>query len=308
MKAKFLNTLYDYLFLIGGVLLYTISWGCFMIPNGMSSGGLTGLCTILQMLTGGKITVGVSYAAFNVVLLLIGFSILGKGFGIKTIFCIALSSVLLELWAHLPVAQALPGNFLFVPEKPLVPIISGLCEAIGVQMIFTHGGSTGGTDIVALITSKYWPITPGKLFMYIDLFIIACILFVPGRTFSDMIYGYIMMFTFSMTLDLIMMGRQSSVKLLVFSDKDEEIAEFIGNNMKRGVTILKARGWYTQSDKNVLLVVLAKRQLRAVEKAVKFIDPKAFLTVSKTAAVYGEGFEEIKTGIRKQNNKEINGK
>lgn len=303
---KSINVILDYSAMTMGVVLYTLAWGCFVIPNGMSSGGVTGLCTILQMLTGGRITVGVSYAVINVFLLLAGFAILGKGFGLKTIFCIVVSSVLLEFWTYFPAMQSIEGNFLYVPEKFMVPIIAGLIEAIGVQLIFSRGGSTGGTDIVALVINKFWPMTPGKLYMMTDVFIIACILFVPGKTFSDMIYGYIMMFTFSMTLDLIMMGRQSSVKLLVFSDKYEEIADFINRNMKRGVTVLRAEGWYTKSDKNVLLVVLAKRQLRAVEKAVKSIDSKAFMTVSKTAAVYGEGFEEIKAGLptKKKNKKD----
>lgn len=303
MKNKTVNVILDYFAMTVGVVLYTLAWGCFVVPNGMSSGGVTGLCTILQMLTNGRITVGVSYAVINVFLLLGGFAILGKGFGLKTIFCIAVSSVLLEFWSYFPALQAVEGNFLYVPEKFMVPVIAGLIEAVGVQLIFSRGGSTGGTDIVALVVNKFWPMTPGKLYMMTDVFIIACILFVPGKTFSDMIYGYIMMFTFSMTLDLIMMGRQSSVKLLVFSDKYEEIADFINRNMKRGVTVLRAEGWYTKADKNVLLVVLAKRQLRAVEKAVKRIDPKAFMTVSKTAAVYGEGFEQIKTGLPQKKDK-----
>lgn len=304
MKHRILNTVRDYFMMTVGVVLFTLSWGLFIIPNGMSAGGVTGVCTIIQLITNGAVPASISYAVINALLLLAGFAILGKGFGLKTIYCIVIASLMLELWSRMPVWQALEGNFLYVPEKALIPVIAGLIEAVGIQIIFNHGGSTGGTDILALAINKYWPITPGKLYMYSDAIVIACILFVPGKNFSDMIYGYIMMFTFSMALDLMMLGRQSTVKLLVFSEKYQEIADYINKTLDRGVTVINATGWYTGKDKKVLLVLVRRRQLKEIEKFVKEIDSRAFMTVSKTSAVYGEGFEEIKTGLKKKINNE----
>ncbi|MCQ2173711.1 MAG: YitT family protein [Bacteroidales bacterium] len=299
---RFLKILYDYVAMLFGAVIFTMAWGLFVIPNGMSAGGVTGMSAIIQFISAGKIPASVSYAVINAILLLAGFAVLGKGFGVRTVFCVIISSVLLELWSRMPAWQAVDGNFLYIPERVLIPLIGGLLESLGIMIIFNHGGSTGGTDIVALAVNKYWPITPGKLFLYVDAIIIACILFVPGKSFSDMIYGYIMMFTFSMALDLMMLGRQSTVKLLVFSEKYEEIAEYINKTLDRGVTVINATGWYTGKDKKVLLVLVRRRQLKEIEKFVKEIDSRAFMSVSKTSAVYGEGFEEIKTGIKKKLN------
>ena len=301
MKHKFIDTLKDYSVLSVGVVLYTFVWGCFVIPNGMTAGGLTGLCTILQFATKGLIPVSISYAALNVIFLTAAFFILGTGFGFKTIYCIILSTILFEVWALLPGLHSLEGNFLYVPERFLIPIIGGLVEAFGLQLIFSRGGSSGGTDIIALVVNKYFPISPGKLFMYLDFVIIGSILLLPGKGFSDMIYGYLMMITFSISLDLMLMGRQSSVKLLVFSQNYKLIADRIMKEMDRGVTVIQATGWFTKTQKNVLLVIIRQRQLRQLERIVKSEDPKAFITVSRTSTVYGEGFEQIKTGLKKDN-------
>lgn len=298
MRKKILDTLKDYVVITIGTVLFTFVWGCFVIPNGMSAGGLTGLCTILQFATNGLIPVSVSYAVLNVIFLAVAFIILGRGVGVKTIYCIVICSILFKVWELFPELHSAEGNFLYVPEKFLIPVIAGFIEAFGLQMIFSRGGSSGGTDIIALVVNKYFPIPPGRLFMYVDIIIISSIAILPGKGFSDMIYGYLMMITFSISLDAMLLGRQSSVKLLVFSQKYEAIADRINKEMDRGVTVLKAMGWYTKAQKDVLLVIVRHRQLRQVEKIVKMSDPKAFMTVSKTSAVYGEGFEEIKTGLK----------
>lgn len=301
-KSKILSTVWDYFLLTVGVALYAFAWGSFVIPNGMSAGGFTGLCTIIQMATNGAIPVSISYAVLNIFVLVAGFFILGHGFGFKTIYCVALSTLMLQLWSMFPSVWAVEGNFLYLPEKFFIPIIAGLLEALSVAIIFTQGGSTGGTDIVALVVNKYWPISPGKMFIMLDIFIIASIALVPGKGFSDMVYGYLMMITFSFMLDAILMGRQSSVKVLVFSKEYEKIADHIINVMDRGATVLSARGWYTKEEKPVLLILVRGNELSRLKKEIKEIDPKAFLSVSKTSAVYGEGFDEIKTGLKKKKN------
>ena len=173
-------------------------------------------------------------------------------------------------------------------------------EALGIALIMGRGGSTGGTDIFALIINKFWPVSLGKVFLYFDLVIIASVLLVPGKTFQDMVYGYIAMFTFSFGVDYVLLGRKSTVQVLIFSDKYEEIADYINKVLDRGVTALNAVGWYTQSDKKVLLALVRKMQLPALKKAIKSVDPKAFLSVSPASDVFGEGFDEIKTGLHRK--------
>lgn len=295
--SKIASVVWDYLILTIGVIIYCIAWESFMIPNEIASGGLTGACSILQFATGGLIPVSVSYFVLNMVLIVIATLLLGKSFGIRTIYCILLSSLLLGLiseWDHL---KCIEGEFLYVDSKLLVAVLGGLVEALAVGLILGRGGSTGGSDIVAMILSKFWPISPGKFFLYSDVFIIASVLLVPGKAFVDMVYGYVSMLTFSFMVDFVLLGRQSSVQMLVFSEHYEKIADFIIHDMDRGVTALNGVGWYTQSDRKILLVIARKYQVHDITKAIKSIDNKAFVSVSPASSVYGEGFEEIKTGL-----------
>ena len=296
-KRKILPVLWDYVILTIGSLIYVVSWTSFLIPNGIASGGLTGACTIIEMATGGVIPVAWSFPVLNALLIILATLILGKGFGFRTIFVILVSTVLFDLMPKVDALISLPGHPLYLGESILVPIIGGLLEAMGIGLVLSRGGSAGGTDIFAVIINKFWPISPGRVYLYFDLVIIASVLLIPGKTFQDMIYGYIAMISFSLAVDYVLLGRKSSVQVLIFSDRYAEIADYIIHVMDRGVTAINAVGWYTQTDRKVLLVLVRKTQLHLVTKAVKGVDPKAFISVSPASDVYGEGFEEIKTGI-----------
>jgi uncharacterized membrane-anchored protein YitT (DUF2179 family) len=291
------SVVWDYIVITVGALLYVVAWTSFLIPNGIASGGLTGACTIIEMATRGLIPVGWSFPALNALLIIIATLILGKGFGFRTIYAILVSTLLFDVMPKVDVLLSLPGHLLYLDEKILVPVIGGIVEAIGIGLILSRGGSTGGTDIFAMIINKFWPVSPGQVYLYFDLFIIASVLLIPGKTFQDMMYGYLAMISFSLVVDYVLLGRKSSVQVLIFSEKFTDIADFIIHEMDRGVTAINAVGWYTQSEKKVLLVLARKSQLHEITKAVKGVDPKAFMSVSPTSDVYGEGFEEIKTGI-----------
>lgn len=294
---KILNVLWDYTVISFGTLLFCIAWECFLIPNGIAAGGLTGACTVIQFATGGAIPLAYSYFISNVVLLIIGVILLGNAFGFKTVYSAVLASLLFKILPSLGFLEAIPGNFFYIDNKVLVPIVGGLLEAVGVGLIFIHGGSTGGTDVLALSINKFYPVSPGKVYLYSDMVIIASVLLIPDKTFTDMIYGYITMITFSFMLDFVLLGRKSTVQVLVFTRKYEEMADYMMNTLRRGVTALKAIGWYTKKDNNVLLIIVKKSQLPELSKVIKSIDDKAFVSVSPASSVYGEGFEELKTGI-----------
>ena len=274
-----------------------------MIPNGMSAGGLMGLCTVVQYATGGFLQASVSYIVVNAVLILAAVLLMGIGFGFKTIYCIAMSSLAMSLISSMPVLQCIPGQFFYVRESLVIPVLAGVLEATGIGLILRYGGSTGGTDVVALMINKYWPVSLSKVFFYSDFVIIFLILFLPEKSFADMIYGLIEIVVFTMFIDTVVGGRRSSYQLLVFSDRYQEIADHIINNMDRGVTLLKAQGWYTKNDKNVLLILISQKQFPALSKVIKDLDPKAFISVTNTHNVYGEGFDEIKTGLKVKKNK-----
>lgn len=299
-SSKVLSVLWDYFLMTVGSVIFCLAWTSFIIPNGLASGGMTGLCTIIQYGTG--IPVGITYPVLNIILLLLGFLSLGKGFGFKTIYVIILTSILFELLPKLPQLEVL------MDEKLLVCLIGSSMESIGIGLVLLRGGSTGGTDIVAMMINKYWPVSPGKVYLYSDIFIITSLLLVPGKGFVDMIYAYVLMLGFSFGVDYVILGNKSSVQILVFSERYKEIADFIIYKMDRGVTALQSVGWYSQKESKVLLIIARKYQMNEVINEIKSIDKKAFISVSTAMSVFGEGFEEVKTGlkVKKQNKSENN--
>lgn len=273
-----------------------------MIPNGMSAGGMMGLCTVIQYATAGMIPAQYSYFAVNAFLIVVAVIAMGIGFGFKTIYCIVMSSLAMSIIDSCPVLHCMPGEFFYVNETLLIPIIAGLLEAVGLGLVLRFGGSTGGTDIIALMVHKYWPVSLSKVFLFSDLVVVTLLLFLPDKSFGDMVYGIVEIVTFSLIIDFVVGGNKSSYQLLVFSNKHEDIADHIISHMDRGVTLLKAQGWYTKKDRDVLLIVINKKQLPALTSVIKDIDPRAFISVSSASNVYGEGFEEIKDGFKKRKN------
>lgn len=288
----------EYLILTLACFIFGLAWEGFMIPNGMSAGGMMGLCTVIQYATNGLIQAQYSYFVLNALLVLVAVAAMGIGFGFKTIYCIAMSSIAMGVLEKLTVLHCIDGSFFFVQETVLIPIIAGVLEATGIGLVLRFGGSTGGTDIVALMVNKYWPVSLSTAFLVSDLIVCSLLLFLPEKCFSDMCYGLAELVTFSLMIDMVVGGKKSSYQLLVFSDKYVEIADHIITNMGRGVTVLKAQGWYTKKDKNVLLILINQKEFPSLSKVIKDVDPRAFMSVSKTNSVYGEGFDEIKAGVK----------
>ncbi|MBR2128762.1 MAG: YitT family protein [Bacteroidales bacterium] len=295
--TKILSVIWDYFLMTLGGLIFCLAWTSFIIPNGLSSGGLTGLCTIIQFATG--IPIGWSYPVINVVLLILAFFSLGKGFGFKTIYMIAMTSLFFE------VLPKFPQLVVMMDEKLMVALVGAAMESVGLGLVLMRGGSAGGTDIIAMIVNKYWPVSPGRVYLVTDVFIIACLLIVPDKGLVDMIYAYVIMLGFSFGVDFVLLGNKSSVQILVFSSKYQEIADHIIHDIHRGVTALQSVGWYTQKESKVLLILVRKYQMNEVVNEIKRIDRKAFISVSTAMSVYGEGFEEVKTGIKIKKNNEI---
>lgn len=300
MGSKISGLVKDYIILTIACFIFAVAWECFMIPNGMSAGGMMGLSTVLQYATGGIIKAQYSYFAINSLLIIVAVIAMGIGFGFKTIFSIAMSSLAMQLLDGVTAIQSIPGQFFFVEETILIPIIAGIFEAVGIGLVIRYGGSTGGTDIIALMVNKYWPVSLSTVFLISDVVICALLLFLPEKNFSDMCYGLTEVFTFSMIIDIVVGGRKTSYQLMVFSDRYREIADHIINELERGVTVLHAQGWYTKKEKDVLYILISQKELSSLTRTIKDIDPKAFMSISPTNNVYGEGFEEIKTGIAKK--------
>ena len=306
VPKRVLITVFDYIVITLGTLLFVMAWTSFLLPNNMIDGGMTGVSALLAMVTG--VSVDIWYFGINVGLLILAWFVLGRGFGIKTIYSILLSTLLFRVLGSesMRFLWSVEGEVLYVGDGILVPIIGGLLEAIGLSLIILRGGSTGGTDILALIVNKFWPITIGRFYVMADFVVITLLIFVPGHCFTDVVYGYITMGVCSYVLDLITLGKESSVQVLIFSNQLQLIGDYITRIMGRGVTALKAIGWFTQEDRQVLMVMLRKIELTDLVKAVKEIDPKAFVTIVPANSVYGEGFDEMKTGLARKKKKKLN--
>ena len=302
-KKKVLIGIFDYVVITIGTVLFVMAWTSFLLPNNMIDGGLTGASALLAMVTG--VSVDVWYFSVNVLLLILALFVLGQGFGIKTVYAIVLSTLLFRFLGNesLRCLWSVEGEILYVGDGLLVPIIGGLLEAIGLSMIIIRGGSTGGTDILALIVNKFWPISVGRFYLVADFLIITLLIFVPGHSFTDVVYGYVTMGVCAYVLDMILLGKESTVQVLIFTEQRQQIGDYITRKMERGLTALKAIGWYTQEDRQVLMVMLRKTELPELVKAVKEIDSKAFVTVVPANNVYGEGFDQIKTGITRKKKK-----
>ena len=297
-RNKILSVLFDYFLISIGTLIFCLAWTSFIQPNGLTSGGVTGLCTIIQYGTQGAVPTGITYPLINGILLVLGFLSLGKSFGFKTIYVIVLSSVLFSV---LPKFNGVdwPLDFrVFMDNKLMVALVGAFMESVGIGMVLLRGGSTGGTDIVAMIINKYWPISPGKVYLYSDVFIIASLLLVPDKGVEDLIYAYVLMAGFSFGVDYVLLGNKSSVQILVFSPHYKQIADHIIHDVQRGVTALQSVGWYSQKESKVLLIVARKQQMHEIVQEIKNIDKHAFISISAANSVYGEGFEEIKTGLK----------
>lgn len=301
-KSKVLNLLWDYFLMTVGSVIFCMAWTSIIIPTGLASGGLTGLCTIIEYATNGAIPMGIPYWIMNIGLLVIGFLSLGRAFGIKTIYVIILTSVLFNILPEFEVLKYY--GFVENDEKLLAALIGAAMEAVGLGIVLLRGGSSGGTDIIAMIINKYWPVSPGRVYLYTDIFIIASLFLLPDKGLIDVVYAYIIMLGFSFGIDFVLLGNKSSVQILVFSSKYKEIADHIINDVHRGVTALQSVGWYSQKESKVLLIVSRKYQMNEVIREIKAMDPKAFVSVSTAMSVFGEGFEEVKTGINlKKTNK-----
>ena len=296
-QNKVLAVLWDYFLISVGTLVFCLAWTSFIQPNGLASGGLTGLCTIVQYATSGAIPIGWTYPIINGGLLILAFLSLGKSFGFNTIYVIGLSSLLFSL---LPKFNGViwPVDLeVHMDNKLMVALVGAFMESVGIGLVLLRGGSTGGTDIVAMIINKYWPVSPGKVYLYSDVFIILSLLLVPGKGVEDVIYAYVVMLGFSFGVDYVLLGNKSSVQILVFSSRYKEIADHIINDVQRGVTALQSVGWYSQKESKVLLIVARKQQMHEIVEEIKNIDKHAFISISTANSVYGEGFEEIKTGL-----------
>ena len=286
MNNKTFKTIKEYSVMAFALSLYVFAWTAFLIPCQIAGGGVTGISSIINYAFG--IPISVSYLVINAVLLVAGTLIMGKGFGFKTIFCVLVSSLYFQIFPYIPWTSDITDNIINA-------IIGGALSGIGIFIVFTQGGSTGGIDIIALVINKYKEVSPGRVFMTADFLIISSILFLPDKSLQDIVYGYVVTVAFSYTVDQFLTGNKQSVQMLIITNKYEEVANKLCYELDKGVTAINSLGWYRKSESMIIMVVTRKQFMPEVMSAVKEVDNKAFLTVSTVMGVYGEGFDQVKS-------------
>ncbi|MEZ4996535.1 MAG: YitT family protein [Bacteroidales bacterium] len=285
-----MNNVRTYVLMALGLLIFSIAWTAFLLPHQISGSGVSGLAAIIFYATG--IPMGYTYFAINAILILIGLKVLGTGFGIKTIYGILLAAAMLSVLQPL-----IPGPV--VQEKFMSALIGGGLCGVGLAIIFTQGGSTGGTDIIAMIVTRYRNISLGRVILYCDVVIISSSYLIltdmePMQRVETMVYGFVTMAILSYTLDTILSGNRQSVQVFIFSRHYEMIADQITEKLHRGVTVVEGTGWYTKENQKVIITLVRKNEASDLYRIIRNIDDKAFITVANVMGVYGRGFEELK--------------
>ena len=302
LKKSFWDVIKEYGLVTLGLLAYSLGWTIFLLPNNLVGGGVSGFAAILFYAT--KIPMGYTYLVVNVILLLIAIKILGTGFGGKTIYAILMTSLCLNIFpAILP--QEFIHEFSLSNGKLICTVLGGIISGVGIGISISQGGSTGGTDIIALLWCKFKNASPGRVILIIDVAIILFSMLVPSYTetgellpFSEKlaiaVYGLILVTVSGYSVDVYLSGTKQTVQAFIFTKKYQEMADAIAFDMKRGVTVIPAKGWFSKDDTYVVMVVTRKNDLNLLLRYVKTIDPDAFLSVSSVMGVYGKGFDVIK--------------
>lgn len=307
LKSSMGTLIKEYALVTLGVMSYALGWTIFLLPNNLIGGGVSGFASILFYATG--LPMGITYFILNVLLLIIGTKILGTGFGGKTIYAIVMTSIMLSVMPKIIPADFI-HEFALSNGKLICTFLGGIIAGFGIGLSISQGGSTGGTDIVALVWCHFYPASPGRVILIIDVAIIMSSLLFPSYTeagallpFTDklavVVYGLIQVTVSGYAIDLYLSGSKQSVQAFIFTKKVNEMADAIAFDMKRGVTVLPAKGWYSKEEKQVLMVVTRKTDLNLLLRYVKTIDPDAFLSVSSVMGVYGQGFDTIKLRTKK---------
>lgn len=286
-KQNLQNEIRDYVMITIAMVSYCIGWNIFLLPNEITTGGVSGISSIVFWGTG--IPVQFTYFTINAVLLAVAFKILGWKFCVKTVYAVTLLTVLLA---------ALSGHtkdmHLLADEPFMASIIGAIFCGSGVGLGLSFHGSTGGTDIIAAMVNKYRDISLGRVILICDIFIVTSSIIVL-KDWEKVIYGYVVLWVVAFCIDQVINSRRSSVQFFIISEKYKEIAHEINtSNPHRGVTVVDGMGYYSGKEVKMLFVLAKRRESPFIFKIINGIDPNAFVSESAVIGVYGKGFDHIK--------------
>lgn len=280
-----------------GTALYAIGYDMFLLPYHLTSGGVSGVSAIIYYWA--HIEPQVSYAFINIALLVVGLRILGWRFCLRTIVGVAFCTFWMWAFQRLiedPVTGVLPQ--IIGDERFMAVILGALLEGFALAICFANNGSTGGTDIIAACVNKYKDVSLGQMILACDVIIVSSCYFI----FDDIqmvVFGYVMMAVAAITLDYLTRWMHQAVEFKIFSRNYSAIADAI-RDAGFGVTVIDGEGWYTKTERKVIICIASKRYSPTIARVIKRVDPYAFLSVTNVEGVYGEGFENMKTKVEGQ--------
>ena len=283
---KFLILIEKYFFITLGLALFAFGWTAFLIPNQVTGGGINGIASIIYF-ANPTVSVGVWVFLMNIVLVAVAWKILGKRFCVDTIICTVIMSLFMMI-----------GQWLF--PKPIVPndpfmcaMVGSALAGVGVGLALNYGGNTCGTDIIVLMISKYRNVSYGRLTLYLNILIVLSS-YLTVHDPVKLVYSVLVLFAYMLFSDLVIDGYKQSFQFMVFSSKNQEIAERINKELKRGATFLKGTGSYNRTESDVLLIVAHRTDRVNIIRIIKEVDDSAFISISKVQSVFGKNFEKIR--------------
>ena len=292
----------DLFMLTIGIAIYAFAWTGIINPANGMGGGATGfarlVCELTGGINGGGIPIGITFFVFNAVFLTICVLLLGAKFGIKTIYAIVMTSVLMTLFQNI-----IPAEGIFpalAQDKLLSSILGGIVMGFGVASCLLMGGSTGGSDLIAMIVTRYFNLSYSQVVVFVDIFIIGASYFVFGNDIMITIYGFLTTAVFGYASNLVLSGDKQSLQIFVFSKDYDTIADVVSTKLERGVTLLNGTGYYSKQDVKIVMIVCRKSELGMMMRAIKGVDSKAFISVANVMGVYGEGFDKYKIAGKKE--------
>ena len=278
----------DMFFITFGIFLYAVGYCAYTLPEKLVMGGVAGASALIYYAT--SIPAGTSVLVLNVLMLIIAMSALTKQFFWRTIVGVGILSfmisVLQPFFATFPIMT--PGE-----DKFMHVLIAGVLCGAGLGIVFSHNGSTGGTDILTMLLNKYFRLSFGRAMQFVDCIIISSS-YILFHSMETIIYGIVFTITATVTCDYIVNGTRQTVQFLIISKKHKEIADVINHRVNRGVTVVDGKGWYSQNDVKMLIVLTRKYESQDVFNLINEIDPDALVSQTFCHGVFGEGFDKIK--------------
>lgn len=275
----------EYLFITIGFILVALSIELFLAPNKIAAGGISGIAIIINSLFP-FLPVGMLMLIMNVILFIIAFIFIGNKFGAKSIYAsLGLSGT---IWI---MDRYLATNFHLTKDLLLATVFGTLMTGVGLAMVFNQNASTGGTDILAKILNKFFHMDIGKAQLSVD-FIVTIFAAVAFGADAAM-YALLAAISNGMVIDKVLEGMNSAKEIMIISSKTDQISNYIIKELDSGCTIFPGKGGYSTKDTYVLYTVIHRIQFIKLKKFIKEIDRWAFITVSETHEVLGEGFKDI---------------